>query len=55
MYEEWSAAKAAHLDLWLWEHPDHYPAWFKERVIAHYRLEQAVASHVEEARNRVKK
>ncbi len=54
LFEEWAAAKAANLDLWLWEHHDHYPAWFKERVVAHYRLERAVANHVEDARNRAK-
>lgn len=51
-YEEWEAAKEAHISLWEWESPGVIPVWFKERVVAHYRLSRAITANVSDAQNK---
>lgn len=50
-YEEWAAAKDANISLWDWDEPGKLPTWFKEKVVAHYRLSRAIADNVLDAQN----
>jgi len=47
-YEEWEAATAAGLDLWLWEHGG-YDAAFKARVVAWHVTHNLVEMHKHDA------
>ena len=50
-FANWSAAKAAGLDLHKWD-TGGYPVWFMARVVAHYELDALVTAHIQRAANK---